>query len=170
MDLYEAVYVRKSVRSYRKEPVEEKLRERILDFASHLFSIDNQKVSYRIAERAQQKRLPGFFSVQAPYYLTIYSEICDRYEENAGYLMQQIALYLYTKGLGCCFLGTVICPPEEAGDMVPVITLAFGWPKTRNLCRDREKASRLSMKELCTIKEPDYGSAARGKACPVVLQ
>lgn len=152
MDLYEAVHVRKSIRNYSKEPVEEKLKGHIMEFASHLFSLDQQKVCYRIAERVHLKKLPGFFCPQAPYYFTIYSELCDNYEENAGYLMQQIGLYMITKGLGCCFMGTPVY--EEVIDgMFPVVTLCFGWPKAKNIYREEEKADRLPMKTLCTMKE-----------------
>lgn len=152
MDLYEAVYIRKSVRSYRKEPVEEKLRERILSFAAHLFPLDGQKVEYELAEREALRKIPRIFCPQAPYYLTIYSEKCNGYEENAGYLMQQIALYIITKGLGCCFVGEPLAE-EEKENMVPVLTLAFGWAKEKNIYRREEEAVRLPLKTVCTMRE-----------------
>lgn len=152
MDLYEAVHVRKSVRSYSRKPVENAVKERILWFASHLFSLKGQKVCCRIVDRKKLRKRPGFFCPQAPCYLTLYSEICDGYEENAGYVMQQIALYLCVKGLGCCFLGSVVYADEVEG-MVPVVTLSFGWPKTRNLYREERNADRLPIKKLCTMKE-----------------
>lgn len=152
MDLYDAIHVRKSIRSYSKEPVEEKLKGHILEFAAHIFPLHEKKLCYRIVERAQLKKLPGLFCPQAPYYLTIYSEVCEDYEVNAGYVMQQIALYMVTKGLGCCFVGEVICIETVPG-MVPVLSLAFGWAKSKTIYREEGRADRLSMKTLCTIKE-----------------
>lgn len=152
MDLYEAVHVRKSVRSYSGKPVEDAVKERILWFASHLFSLKEQKVCCRIADRKDLKKHPGLFCPQAPCYLTLYSEVCDGYEENAGYVMQQIALYLCVKGLGCCFLGSVVCADEVEG-MVPVVSISFGWPNRKNLYREEEKANRLPLTTLCTMKE-----------------
>lgn len=152
MDLYDAIHVRKSIRSYSREPVEEKLKGHILEFAAHLFSLNGEKLCYKITERTQLKKIPGWFCPQAPCYLTVYSELCEDYEVNAGYALQQIALYLLTKGLGCCFMGEVVYMENIPG-MVPVLSLAFGWAKSKNIYREEGKANRLSMKTLCTIKE-----------------
>lgn len=153
MDLYEAIHVRKSIRSYSKRPVEENLKEHIMEFASHLFSLNEQSVCYRLIERAKLKKASKFFCLQAPYYFTVYSKMSDGYEENAGYILQQIALYIITKGLGCCFIGKTVYEEEIIDGMFPVVSLCFGWPKGKNIYRSPEKVVRLSMKALCTIKE-----------------
>lgn len=153
MDLYEAVHVRKSIRSYSREPVEGNLKGHILEFASHLFSLNEQRVGYEIMERLQLQKSPEIFYQRAPYYLTVYSEVCDGYEENAGYVMQQIALYMITKGLGCCFLDHVVYIKDKIQDMIPVLTLSFGWPKKKSIYKGKEKVKRLPMRVLCTMKE-----------------
>jgi hypothetical protein len=66
--------------------------------------------------------------------------------------MQQVALYMITKGLGCCFVGEPLAWKEKEG-MVPVLTLAFGWAKEKNIYRQEEKAARLPMKTICTLRE-----------------
>lgn len=152
MDLYDAIYVRKSIRNYSKELVGEKLKQQILEFAANLFPLNENKICYKIIERGQLKKMPSLFCLQAPYYLTIYSEFYENYEVNAGYVLQQIALYMVTKGLGCCFIGEIVSL-ETIPDMIPVLSLAFGFAKTKNIYREEEKADRLSMKNLCTIKE-----------------
>lgn len=153
MDLYDAIHIRKSIRSYSKKPVEEKLKEHILEFANHLFPLNGKELSYKIIERTQLKKMPGLFCPQAPYYLTVYSELCENCEISVGYVLQQIALYMVTKGLGCCFMGEVVVSSEVVSGMIPVLSLAFGWAKTKNLYRDEKKVDRLSMKTLCIIKE-----------------
>jgi len=152
MDLYDAVYVRKSVRNYRRETVDKKMIERIMQFAGMLFPLHGETVTYRVEERSSMQKALGFFCPQAPYFLTIYSVVTEGCEENAGYLMQQIALYMVSKGLGCCFTSSVH-HHEYIEGMEPLITLAFGWAKAKDIYRDPTKADRLSIKSLCTIKE-----------------
>lgn len=152
MNLYDAIHIRKSIRNYSKESVEEKLKEHILEFAAHLFPLNKQNLCYKIAERIQLKKLPGIFSPQAPYYLTVYAEVCNGYEVNVGYVLEQIVLYMTVKGLGTCFMGEVVYA-ETIPNMIPVASLAFGWSKSKKIYREEEKADRLSIKSLCTIKE-----------------
>lgn len=49
----------------------------------------------------------GLWKVDAPYYLAIYSDQEEGCERNAGYLMEQMVLYMTAKGLGTCYLGSV---------------------------------------------------------------
>ena len=152
MELYDAIYSRKSIRSYDKKTVDDNLLKRILEFASALVPLHGEQVEYRIIERAQIKKTQALFCPQAPYFLTLYSVLEEGCEENAGYLMQQVSLYMTMKGLGSCFTGTLIQHDLVPGK-VPLITLAFGWAKTKHFYREEDAADRLSMKTLCTIKE-----------------
>ena len=108
MNLYEAIFVRKSVRSYSMEalsaPVIEKIFEHYREtpglfsgIATDMAVLDNRK---------GQEKMLSFLSVRAPYYLAFYSEESERYLMNAGYLMEQMVLYLCSIGLGTCFIGS----------------------------------------------------------------
>jgi nitroreductase len=96
----------------------------------------------------------ALFSVKAPYYLTIYSEKKDKYEMNAGYICEQLSLYMMTLGLGSCFLGGTSVPKNARlrGTKEFVIMMAFGKPK-EPLTRRPGEAKREELKDLCVYKE-----------------
>lgn len=152
MDLYNAIYNRKSIRNYDKRTVDDDLLKHVLEFARGLISLHGEQVEYRMIERVQIKKTQALFCPQAPYFLTLYSVLGEGCEENAGYLMQQVSLYMAVKGLGSCFTG-VLLQYDPVPGKVPLITLAFGWAKTKHLYREEDAADRLSMKTLCTMKE-----------------
>ena len=96
MNLYEAIFARKSVRSYTNETLSpqvlDKIREHFHELTGLFGGIDTA-VSVLDNRKAQQKFL-SLFSVRAPYYLAFYSEQAPRYLMNMGYLMEQMVLYL----------------------------------------------------------------------------
>ena len=47
---------------------------------------------------SQETKVRGLFRVKAPYYLVFFSEPGEEAEKNAGYLMEQLVLYLTEKG------------------------------------------------------------------------
>ncbi len=96
----------------------------------------------------------GPFTVKAPYYICISSEKKGDYLINAGYMMEQISLYITSKGLGTCFLGGA-APGKGLKDTMRydyVISLAFGIP-SGTLYRDSHEAKRLDEEELVVYKE-----------------
>lgn len=156
MNLYESIYVRKSVRYYKTEEISQKVIGELRDFIDHLeplFPEINTKVE--ILENINGKgKLRGLFVSKAPYYLALYSEKKEKHDLNAGYIMEQIALYMTSKGIGSCFLGMAKAPKREAGEeeLGFVIGMAFGIPKGEAVRHDYE-AKRLSLDELCVFKE-----------------
>ena len=92
------------------------------------------------------------FTPNAPYYLAFYSEEKEKHDLNAGYILEQISLYMTSKGIGSCFLGMTKAPKKKEEDLHFVIGMAFGIPKGEAVRHDYE-ANRLSMDELCVFKE-----------------
>ena len=92
------------------------------------------------------------FVPNAPYYLAFYSEEKEKHDLNAGYILEQISLYLTSKGIGSCFLGMTKTPKNIEEDLHFVIGMAFGMPKGEAIRHDYE-ANRLTMDELCVFKE-----------------
>lgn len=91
---------------------------------------------------------------KVPYYLVCYSERKGDYLKNAGCLMEQLALYLHSRGLGTCFLGGARPDKAVKGDDACgfVIALAFGTPKGE-LNRKFREAKRMELSKLCVQKE-----------------
>ena len=133
MNIYEAIFVRRSVKNYLPDGLSPQTLQDILDeyddvkglfggIETELVILDNRKGEYRLL---------SLLGIRAPYYLAIYSEEKDRAVMNAGYLMQQMSLYLCTRGLGSCFVGNPMMKKKymrRDGKKLMAV-LAFGKPK-----------------------------------------
>ena len=90
-----------------------------------------------------------YFPWKAPQLIAFFSENKPGYLENAGFLLQQMDLWLQSRGLGVCWLGlgkpkNQVKTPEG---MEFVILLAFGTPK-EVLSREKRKFNRKTMAEI----------------------
>lgn len=156
MNLYEAIFVRKSVRKYKMKSIEQAMLDGIFRFANDLpMLFDDIHVEYKIIENVSTNHaVKGLFHVKAPYYLIIASEKSSGYLLNAGYIMQQISLYMTAKGLGSCFQGGVK-PNKEIMEGLKydyVLTLAFGESESE-IYRPADKARRLPEEDVAIYKE-----------------
>lgn len=156
MNLYEAISLRKSVRSYEMDSINPQILKDIYAYHEEIEGLNagiRTEISVIDNTKGQQKRL-SLFGVKAPYYLAIYSEDKDRSQMNAGYIMEQLSLYLCTRGLGSCFVGGTM--PKRSlrvvNDKKLVIMLAFGRAKEKNKRRPAD-AKRMALDELCVYKE-----------------
>ena len=156
MNLYEAIFLRKSVRSYEMEPVNSEILQELREFYEQIEGLNpgiRTDISIIDNTKGQNKRI-HFLGVKAPYYISFYSEEKDLAQMNAGYIMEQLALFLCTKGLGTCFLGSVkpkMGNPHK-GSLKFMITMAFGKSKG-SYTRKAVDAKRMDLKELCVYKE-----------------
>lgn len=157
MNLYEAIYARHSVRKFCMEPVEDKVIDGIFHFLQEAKPLFPEiRICCRVyPERGEKPRLSGFSNVSAPHYLALFSENKEKSELNAGYVMEQIVLYLTSRGLGSCYQGMAKkhVPELKQEGLSCVMVLAFGYPKNpgkgkrRDVFRWRSSApSRISPK------------------------
>jgi nitroreductase len=155
MNSFEAIFSRKSIRHFKQEKLDWEIIADLLDYANKLpMLIEGIAVEFKLVSNIEAKQgFYGPFNVKAPYYLCISSEPKEDYMLNAGYLMQQINLYLTTKGLGTCFL--VAYPGSGLKATMKyeyVVALAFGYTNSK-LTRDSSEAKRLPESEVIVYKE-----------------
>ncbi len=156
MNTFEAIFSRRSIRHFLYERLEWEVIADILEYANDLpMLIEGIAVEFKLVSNIETKQgFRGPFNVKAPYYLCISSEVKEDYLLNAGYLMQQLNLYIATKGLGSCFL--IAVPGKGLKDTMKydyVITLAFG-KTTLPLYRNSSDAKRLPEDKVVVYKEP----------------
>ncbi len=156
MNLYEAIFARKSVRSYTNEALSPQLLDNIREHFREVTGLfGGMETGLSILDnRKGQHRFLSLFSVKAPYYMAFYSEEAPRYLMNMGYLMEQMVLYLCSQGIGTCFIASKKVRRElqtrNGRKLVGII--AFG--KSKGPCtRKPSEANRLGMDELCVFKE-----------------
>lgn len=154
MNLYEAIGSRQSIRRFAKKEVAEKLREQILDFGQTVSRLNDRiGAELEILDNTKGKAgVEGLWKVEAPYYIVFYSEFMEGYARNAGYVMEQVVLYLTVKGLGSCYLGGSKLKKGSKNGMLLVMILAFGYPEGR-LLRESPLAKRQPLNKLCVFKE-----------------
>ena len=74
------------------------------------------QAAYRIAVveayNTQKHVFKGMFLVQAPYYLVLSAKDHPFAAVNAGYVMEQLVLYLVSKGFATCYLGDAKSKPD----------------------------------------------------------
>lgn len=154
MNLYEAILKRKSIRKYKKEALPDQVIRQILNFIRKASVLDESiRVETKILDHQKgEGELKGMWKVEAPYYLVLFSEDKEGCEKNAGYILEQVVLYLVTKSLGSCYLGGAKMRDLDIPGMKQMMILAFGKPEG-NLYREAAMAKRLPLKELCVYKE-----------------
>ncbi len=156
MNMFDVIFTRRSIRSFLMEKVEWETISDILAFANKLPPlIPGISIEFKLVSNIEKKQgFGGLFAITAPYYICISSEDKEDYLLNAGYLMQQLNLYIESKGLGACFLGYA-SPGRSLKSLMKyeyVAALAFG--KTdQPLFRDSASAKRLPEKDLIIYKE-----------------
>lgn len=156
MNLYEAIYQRRSVRNFVMEPFEEKTLNHIQNFMNYLRTYrDSIEFDFKIVENLKEESgLSGTFQVKAPYYLILSSELKQDYLINAGFLMQQMVLYLTAMNIGTCYQGA-IKPNTKLKSKLKyefVTAIAFGH-SPKDIYRAPAKARRLSEEQTTVYKE-----------------
>ncbi len=150
MTRYEAIFCRKSIRRYEDGGVEEEILDRIRHFEEDGILLQQDlKLRWKIW-KASDHVLKGMFQVKAPYYVGLYSETKGDYLLNAGCLMEQLSLYLHTKGIGSCFQGALRPRQEDERELALALVMAFGRP-AEALKRGRGDFNRLELKKLARI-------------------
>ncbi len=120
MDLFDSISRRKSCRTYTGQPFEaeqlEKIRGAINEFTP---LYPDTPLEYRFIAKAR-----GIFKVQAPHYLIVSGQGREQEAESAGFLFEQLILWLDAQDIGSVWLGkTRDTEPVSDKD---IISIAFG--------------------------------------------
>jgi nitroreductase len=170
MDLYEAIFKRKSTRQYATEPLPEDVftaieaiiggTDRLYDTGLHIHVVRDGKKVHEIFKGI----VSSYVKVTAPHYLVVTSEDKPGWRENSGYVLEQVVLSMTQMGLATCWVGGH-ADRESLKDTLGIdksrvvgVFLAFGKPLTdgdqyRN---DPLEAKRKMLSHIVT-GEPDEG-------------
>ena len=122
--IYDSIFVRKSVRKFKKENLSSEQQAAILDFAEKTTPLYPEiKTKVKIVSPSEINTL---MAVKAPHYLLIFSEKKEGDLLNAGFVLQQIDLYLSSQGIGSCWLGVSKPKVTTFDGFEFVIMLAIG--------------------------------------------
>jgi nitroreductase len=121
MNLYEAIFKRRSVRQFDMNPLSAELLTEITNYLLSIKQIDGtDHASFVLAE---EKMTTG--GIRAPHYFLAGGQNNQGACINAGYVLAELDLYLQNKGLGSIFLGFTkpIRKTDKAGF---IISFGFG--------------------------------------------
>ena len=157
-DYYDVIFKRKSVKRYDLTPLDEDDLEEIsnqIKNLKHMYDDIKTEVKILPLEQVEAKKKKK----QAPHYIAIFSEPKDDYLVNAGYMLQEMDLFLSGNDIGSCWLGSPR-PNEDAlknSDLEFVIVMAFGNPqKPEELHRSGvSDFKRKSLDEISRVKGLD---------------
>lgn len=155
MNLYEAISVRKSIREFEQREIEEKLIEKLKRFTKELqpifLDIPNQILFHNAKEETPLQK--GKFYVKAPYYISILSENSKEGQINAGFLMEQIVLFLACQGVATCYQGKLrFLSNQKEETFNELLVIAVGYP-IHYLYREENSAKRIPLAKQCHFKE-----------------
>ena len=144
---------RKSTRSFTGVPVTEPTLEKIRAILPRLQPL-YPEIGVQ-AEIVSREQVRCFLPWVTPQLLAIYTEDAPGATENAGFLFQQMDLYLHSLGLGTCWLGMGRMSgriPAPKG-MRFLILMAFGWPK-EGFRTDASQFRRKTLAEIADREDP----------------
>jgi len=155
MNLYEQIFRRKSCRKYQVEPLSAPKLQEIEDFISGMQPLlSDVSIRHRIMG---PKEVKGMLAPKAPHFAVIsgkpqpYRDLC------AGFLFQQLDLYLSAQGLGSCWLG-VTKGREKSADETDILSICFGNP-AGELTRMPTEFKRKSLSEISIGEDPRVEAA-----------
>ena len=152
-ELYNVIFNRKSVRRFDMTPLGQEKLDQLKTFMQGVKRLDEGiKTEFSIQSGNE---VSSIFAIKAPHYISFYSEKKEGYLINAGFIMQQIDLYLSANQLGSCWLGAAKpnkSVPQGRDGFEYVIMLAFGNPSEPVHRTGIEQFKRNSLSEITSIK------------------
>lgn len=131
---------RKSVRAYSSQKFSDETKLEIAQAIKHLTPLyDDAITNFKLVpENLINGEIKGR-AVKAPYYIIISADKADGYLENAGYMAEQLVIWLVEKGIGSCYCGMVKPRDVNEIDGEYCITLALGYPSDKEAFRQSEE-------------------------------
>lgn len=155
-ELYDTIFMRKSVRRYDLT-LEESTLSAVKRLTEKLVPlIRDINVRIEIVPRTDTTAKFG------EYCLLFYSEKKPGYLLNAGYMLEQMDLFLTMRNIGACWYGLAKAKRPKPLGMDYVIMMAFGQSAPKDFRRSVSEFKRMSAKEIWQGDfDPDVKEAVR---------
>jgi nitroreductase len=153
-DLYTFIFKRKSIRKFHAEPLDEMALSDIRSFLGTITPmLPDIKIETRILDSSTVK---GLSRTNAPHFLAFFSEPKDGYLVNAGFMLQQLDLYLSSKGIGSCYQGLAkVAKGIDSPAGLFIILISFGKPSEQIYRKSVAEFKREPVAKISTVKGMD---------------
>ena len=178
MELYDAIFYRKSTKQYSQKKVKKELLEEVKNICSQITYLNKElNIKAHVIDRGH---LISFLmgkncKVKSPHYIIITSDNGEDYLQNIGYAMEEVVLKLTSLGIATCWLECNIkredilefvdLESEEDLDVEeieeenieeeknlenPYSIIAFGYPEEgEKLFKNNKNADRKRINHVC---------------------
>jgi len=102
--MYKYILKRKSIRNFDMNPLDINIINDIERYIETIKPYDSS-IKTKTVILNDEKQIAGIFKIKAPHYIAITSEKKEDYLFNAGYILEQLVIYLTSIGIGTCWLG-----------------------------------------------------------------
>jgi hypothetical protein len=153
MTLYETIFTRLSVRSYKEAPLDAGTLFAIEEYLDKAKQLPGQTVRFEIVTKDKFKG--GF----APYAILAFSPDNDEALVNIGYTLQGVDLWLQSQGLGSIWCG-MATPLDKGSDF----RILLGFGATELALRSSEDA--FKRKKLSEMSNEDNPVARAARLAP----
>lgn len=163
MNIYNAIFKRKSIRKYKNEYLPREVLNNIMELIKYCNKLNKDiNISGIITNNTEKikklfKGVGKYIAVSAPHYIVISSEVKENYLENVGFIFEEIVLNLTCMGIGTCWVGAPL-NKENIKDIIelpekesPILLIAFGDSEDiGNMYRNSESDyKRKSIDKIC---------------------
>ena len=130
---YELLKKRKSIREFSSEKISEQNIKLINDFCLNVKPLfENIAIEFKLVKRELTNCPRG------EYCLVLYSETKEGYLYNAGYILEQLDIYILSLNIGVCYYGFGKSDEKSESNLSLVTMLNIGMPGEK-LTRDDVK-------------------------------
>lgn len=157
-DVYRVMVQRRSMRKFDESlHVSAEERGAVQQEIENLIPlVSDIRIQIKLVERSQTTVKRG------EYCLLMYSEKKPHYLLNAGYMLEQMDLFLASRGLGTCWYGLAKPKHTQQDGLDYVIMLAFGKSRPEDFRRQITDFRRKEMKDIWRGRfDPDVMNAVR---------
>ena len=126
MEPKEAIFTRRSVRSYLPEPLDDDAIKKVEGWIAGAKRLTDDPFQYDLLGPEEIKTLLKW---RAPHYISIYSKDDMMSGVNVGFVFQQVDLMIQSHGLGSCWLGMAKpADPKPRDGLGWGVSMSFGKP------------------------------------------
>ena len=107
MELYDAIFYRKSIRNYSKKSIKSSLMEEVKGLCSNITYLNKDlNIKAHVVDRGHliQFLMGKACEVKAPHYIVITSNEGDNHLENVGFAAEEILLGITSLGIATCWI------------------------------------------------------------------
>ncbi len=159
MELYEAVFKRKSMRKF-----DEKLKisdEEMNLIQSKLKSLKKLTPETEV-EFVIKPRRETNCRINAEYCILAYTQDKPLWKENIGYMLEQLDLYLATVNIGSCWYGLGKTKEQELNGKLYAIMFCFGKSTSNDFRKDENEFDRKKVEDIWQgLKNDNIANAVR---------